>query len=658
MDIEVLLKYHDLGLSLIPLKENSKSPAITWKKFQSKRADKEQLRAWAKNKSANYNFGIVTGIVSGLVVVDADSDEAVAWCNENLPHTPMRTKTAKGAHLYYRHSGGRIPNGVKLKGMALDVRGDGGEAVAPGSIHPTGITYEQVGDWSSLDNIPYFDPNWISSEANDKRSASVRPEITNDDMIHRFIKNAPNSTEGDNGSAKLMSVIGQLINKFHLTRGQALPYISEYNRLHATPQWSDDELSHALDSAEKSHRSNSKKNDFRHNLITDSKGNILPFQANVENLLINHPDLADSISMCEFSHQIIIKRQMPWGGAIGSPWNDWHEVELKSWIERSFLWSPNDNIIRGALLAVAHRNPTHPVREYLRNLVWDGACRLNEWATVYLGTTKNAYTRMVGRKWLIQAIARIFRPGCKAELVITLEGKQGIRKSSAIRALMPNPEWFEDGLPDITNKDALMAMNGKWFIEFQEFHGLSKAGEKAAKSFISIREDTYRVPYGHHVQTVKRQCVFVGSTNEKAYLQDPSGNRRHLPLECTSIDIPGLVRDRDQLWAEAFHEYKEGEPWHLNEEESELAKESQDTRRIEDPWEATIEEFLKHKSDVTISEVMISCLKLPHQNCKSSESYRVSNILSNVFGWSKTKVVRGTPGSRVNGFEPNPVRPY
>jgi len=241
--------YYRLGFSLIPLAEKKKNPAIPWKCFQDKRADETQLIKWLDNNNANYNFGIVTGMVSGIVVVDADSDEALTWCQENLPYTPMRTKTAKGEHLYFKHTGVIVPNGVKLKGMALDVRGDGGQIVAPSSIHPTGIIYEELGDWSSLDNLPKFDPEWITGQE-DIDDGCI-------DKIKQFIVDAPCSIQGENGSAELMRVVGKLLHSFKLKRQQALPYLSEWNQLHARPPWSEDELQHALDSAEK--KSNKKK---------------------------------------------------------------------------------------------------------------------------------------------------------------------------------------------------------------------------------------------------------------------------------------------------------------------------------------------------------------------------------------------------------------
>jgi putative DNA primase/helicase len=385
--------------------------------------------------------------------------------------------------------------------------------------------------------------------------------------------------------------------------------------------------------------------------MLDDNGKVMPFQANVEIILEQHQDLKDCISMCEFSYQIRKQRPMPWGGESGDPWTDRDDAELKSWIEIQLWWSPKENLIQGALLAVAHRNPSHPVRQYLENLKWDGMQRLDTWTTKYLGVKDSPYSRTVARKSLIQAVARIFKPGCKADSVPILEGPQGIRKSMALRALLPKAEWFEDGMLDLHNKDGLMSLQGKWFRELPELDAFGKAEISRIKAFITDQEDCYRVPYGRHIQTFPRQSVFWGSINEYTYLPDSSGNRRFWPLECTSIATDALAKDRDHLWAEAVQAFKRGELWYLTEDETALAKEFQESRRIEDPWEAPIEKFLKRKENVTLAEVMKNGLSLMHQNCRSAEAYRISKILSDVFGWRKTKITRGK--DRVNGFTPN-----
>lgn len=141
----------------------------------------------AEKYSPGANLGIRTGMVEGasvgLVVVDLDSADAIEWAKENLPTTPIRTVTGRGEHWFYRHPGtGPIRNGVKLRGRAIDVRGDGGQVVAPGSIHPqTRRPYREAEPWSTaaLAEIPTFDRAWLAEQnpADETKSATAQTAL-------------------------------------------------------------------------------------------------------------------------------------------------------------------------------------------------------------------------------------------------------------------------------------------------------------------------------------------------------------------------------------------------------------------------------------------------------------------------------------------------
>lgn len=165
------LRYLQMGLSVLPLiprpepdpKEMAKRPALKgWKHLQEKAATAEEAVDWWR-KNPSRGVGIVTGAVSGVVVVDLDTPQAVAWAAEHLPETPWTAMTGKGEHRYYRHPGATIKNGVRVKcvggadGLAVDLRADGGYVVAPPSIHPNGTPYRQVGAWSGTGaDLPMF----------------------------------------------------------------------------------------------------------------------------------------------------------------------------------------------------------------------------------------------------------------------------------------------------------------------------------------------------------------------------------------------------------------------------------------------------------------------------------------------------------------------
>jgi hypothetical protein len=138
------------GWSVIPLRPRDKRPAIpSWKVYQQRLPTLDELEEWFWTNPEG-NVGIVTGSVSGIFVVDCDSPAAIAWAAEHLPPCEMRVRTAKGLHLYFPYTGKKpIKNKVRAtfqgEQLALDVRGERGYVVGPGSVHPTGAIYTREG---------------------------------------------------------------------------------------------------------------------------------------------------------------------------------------------------------------------------------------------------------------------------------------------------------------------------------------------------------------------------------------------------------------------------------------------------------------------------------------------------------------------------------
>ncbi len=130
----------ELGFSVIPL--SGKKPTIKWAQYQTRKPTEEELEEWFL-KGDNYNIGIVTGKISGIAVVDFDTEKALEVAQEhNFPETPI-VRTGRGCHFYFKYRDG-IRNFQKM-GNGIDLRGDGGYVVAPPSIHPeTQAEYEWI----------------------------------------------------------------------------------------------------------------------------------------------------------------------------------------------------------------------------------------------------------------------------------------------------------------------------------------------------------------------------------------------------------------------------------------------------------------------------------------------------------------------------------
>ncbi len=226
-----------------------------------------------------------------------------------------------------------------------------------------------------------------------------------------------------------------------------------------------------------------------------------------------------------------------------------------------------------ALLRVCEQNRFHPIEDYLNGLpVWDGVKRLDTWLTKYVGVEDTPLVRAQGRIVIMSAVRRIFEPGCKADHVLVLEGREGVYKSSVVKVLANGSRtgnaYFSDSPILHPSGDAERKQQelteGVWFYEIAELAGMRKGDQFAIKNFITKQEDRARAAYGRFNKSQPRVCVFIGTFNTTAggeliqYLNS-GDQRRWWPVLVGKIDIPGLEADRDQLFAEAMLDYMVGE---------------------------------------------------------------------------------------------------
>jgi len=357
-------------------------------------------------------------------------------------------------------------------------------------------------------------------------------------------------------------------------------------------------------------RQKNKGDGWRALLAYDKRGEGLRVvEANLMLIWRNDPDWAGRLAYDERSLRVVWRESCEvCGAAAGDELKESHAAEAVLWLANShYKLLVKRVMVYDTLVAAAYEKSFDPVRDWLTTLQWDGVERLDRWLADATGCAFDPYTVAVGSKWLISAVARALRPGCKVDTMLILCGPQGSLKSSLLAEL--GGLWFSDQVGEIGNKDTLLQIHGPWILEMSELDALTKREATSVKAFLTTTTDRFRRPYGHGVETYPRRCVFAGTTNLETFLKDDTGGRRFWPVKIEEIDLEYVKTNRNQLFAEARARFESGENWWIgyDDEAAELAADEQERRRRVDPWEEKIASWLAgHLStaDLTVNDIL------------------------------------------------------
>lgn len=335
--------------------------------------------------------------------------------------------------------------------------------------------------------------------------------------------------------------------------------------------------------------------------------------------------ISDAFYWDQFRSQIWVSLPLPWSVERNRPWSEYDDVRLTETIQAADIPIPVE-LVQRAVGAVAMEHPRHDLRQWLSSLEWDGTKRIDRWLTFHFGVDDTPYSRAVGEAWMISAIARVMRPGCKADHILILDGPQGMGKSSAMRALVGN-EYFTDELSDAGSKDAALQMQGAWIIELSELDTLSRSAIERVKAFVTRQSDRFVPKYERRVVSLPRQCVFVGTSNNTEF-RDPTGNRRFWPVNVRHIDIEGIRAEREQLWAEAVDAFRSDIPWWITDPEIVAAAKDQQFDRLQtDPWDEILDDWVFGKSRVTTKDALLEAIRMTPDKMGRAEEMRIANYL-------------------------------
>ena len=219
-------------------------------------------------------------------------------------------------------------------------------------------------------------------------------------------------------------------------------------------------------------------------------------------------------------------------------------------------------LLSSALSEVFYNHRYNPVIDYLKSRKWDGKKRIETLFIDLLYADDSELNRVMTRKWMIAAVKRTMKPGCKFDPMIVLQGSGGIGKSTICERLSKG-FYSTISLDEIDNKDLIAKMNKTWIGIIDEMDSFGKRDMNKIKSFLSEGENVVRLAYARNPKKFKRHCVFIGSTNDETFLRDTTSpvERRFWVIKCNKTKMDSKISEImtpeyvDQLWAEAYHYY-------------------------------------------------------------------------------------------------------
>jgi hypothetical protein len=593
------MKYHAIGYSVIPVKQDKRPALASWKKYQDDQASIDEVAKWFKDDKTN--IGIVTGKVSGITVIDIDTksgqaDEMLA----KFPPTLTVQTPSKGYHLYYQYAEGfTVSANAYAQFPNVDLRGDTGYVVAPPSK-------TEKGEYKIIKNIPLaLFPIHLFPQKKIKLSITEQ-------------------TTANNGSRNttLASFIGKLLQATKQEEWESEVYpAGQRANLTYKPPLAEDEVRATFESIMK------KEIQRRSELIVSplqmedgsmSEPTVVKLHRNKSNtphsnmanviaVLGQHPYYKDTIKYNVFKQEIEYNNKTLED-------SDLYKIQhfLQTQVE---LPNIGKEAVFAGVLHYATKNSYDEAQDWLKSLVWDNTPRLLEWLPRTTHVENDEYHQTIGANWLMGMIKRIMIPGCQWDYMLVVTGAQGVRKTSMFRII--GGKWYKSYTGGIDSKDFYLALRGCMLLDLDEGATLYRSEAIKIKSIITETHDEYRAPYDRIMKKYPRRFVFSMSTNDATPFQDVTGNRRYWVLDIPNqtIDTEWLEENRDQLFAEAYHYFKN--KMNIQAVPMEIAEEKQQQHLVDDSWTDLVGEEVRRSADY----------------CEGSEDYSttIQEIFSLVF---------------------------
>ena len=598
------------------------------------------------------NIGIRS--VGGLVDIDMDAPEAVAVAGAFMPATgaiygrPSKPRS----HWLYKSKFERTialrDLGRKDDSNLLELRVQH-QSMAPPSVHPSG----ELVEWEVFEDAPTID------EAELLRACRL---VATCALIARYYN--PPHNRHDWGLALSATLRGLSITEAEANRifteaarlagdGNVSDRLScvrtTYQRSDDDPLKGSSELKNLMADAKSFLQSLNKVwGSAASAFILDEKGEKI-LANNQENIRRAVAKLEVVLSYDEFSHRALLTR-----GNTVHVLDDERLNRLYLEVDSRFHFRPSLDFFSLVVNDTAHQTPVHPVKEYLAALKWDGVPRLDEWLIKLAKAADTPYVRAVSSLVLVAAVRRVRKPGCMFQEMLILESPQGYEKSSALQALCPVSDWFSDDMPlNVDAKQVIERTSGKWIVEAAELAGMRGSQVEHLKRLLSAFEDgPCRMAYARLPISRRRQFIIIGTTNDHAYLKDPTGGRRFWPVRVDRFNIEALRKVRDQLWAEAAFRESRGDDIRLPRHLWDYAAMQQERRRSEDPWEDLVMNALpKNKPKLRVTrEQLWNAVGVPPSSRDETGLMRLGRVMQRL-GYRKMVVRTGNKVEKGWGWD-------
>lgn len=568
------MQYASQGYSVMPVGRDKRPLLSAWKQYQEVAATEEQIEKWW-TKKPDVNIAIITGNVSGIIVIDVDT---YAGAKDIFPDTFTVQTGNGGVQKYYQYAPGFTVSANGYPSMPhVDIRSDGGYVVAAPSVTNYLKDGKKAGGQYSIINDAVLAP--FPSELFAPSPVQKTPNVNS-----LLAKGFPTMAEGDGRNNALTKVVGKLLKVVKTSEHESVgwPLTLAVNARFKKPL-DEKEARIVFNSIAKKEQ---KKPLSQVEFLRTDKGVIIANVENVYRTIQADETLRGHFRINTFAGSLETNFQHAW-----EPYQKVDIIHVQRHLMSTyphFTRVPYE-MVESAVISEAEKNRVSPPKQWLESLVWDQTPRLDTWLTSTYHVEPGAYHKAVGANVMKGLVKRLVQPGSKFDYVMVLEGAQGIRKSTSLAIL--GGGWHVETVFSPDNKDFFMLFAGNALVEFAEGETLSRTEAKKLKAVITMTHDKYRPPYDRNVRDFPRQCIFVMTTNQDNYLKDDTGNRRWLPVAVKGmIDTDWLEANREQLYAEAYHRaivLKES----THEFPAEETAYEQSLRQTVDPWEEIIFEW-------------------------------------------------------------------